>query len=953
MNVEKEATQADSRERPIISIQGARANNLKNIDVKIPKNALVVVSGVSGSGKSSLAIDTLYAEGQRRYVESLSSYARQFMSRMKKPEVDTIKGICPAIAVDQRSGSGNTRSTVGSMTEINEFLRLLFARVGRTYSPVSGQEVRRHQVSDVIDFIRGMPEGTRCHLVAPFSQKHEKRRFGDELTLWTQKGFSRIWADGETRYIDDLLNESNPDLQKTLTELAGDNMGLLVDRFVRQAEDDETMFQRLADSVKTCFDESGGYCVLWAGDTSHRFNQFFEADGMRFMDPEPNLFNPNNSFGACPVCEGYGQVIGISEDKVVPDKTLSVYEGAVAAWKGESGQWWRDQFVKYAVQIDFPIHRSYEHLTDGERDLLWNGNAQVEGIHAYFRSLEEKTYKIQNRVLLARYRGKTTCPTCRGSKLRAEANYVKIDGKGISDYYRMPVTDMRLLMLQLPLTETEKAIADRLLMELKLRLDIMDRIGLGYLTMERAANTLSGGEVQRINLTRTLSSNLTASLYILDEPSIGLHPRDTDKLISVLFQLRDLGNSVVLVEHDEDIIRQADYLIDIGPGAGVHGGRVVFEGNFRTANPGIHGQSLTVQYLHRKEQIPTKKIHRTSSNWIRITGARANNLKNFDVQIPLQALTVVSGVSGSGKSSLVRQVLIEGLQQILGGSAAAHGAGYRELSGDTKQIQHLEFISQNPMGRSSRSNPVTYVKAFDHIRDLYTRQPLAKMRGYKPKHFSFNVEGGRCETCKGEGEIIVEMQFLADVALPCEDCQSRRFKKEILEVEFQGKNIFEVLDMPIEEAIPFFQRHSDIVEKIKPLEEVGLGYLKLGQSSSTLSGGEAQRVKLASYLGKSQSDKIFFIFDEPTTGLHLHDIRRLLHAFEALVERGHTVLVVEHHLDVIKNADYIIDLGPEAGENGGHLLYQGPVNDFLKVENSYTSRYLIQKMAQDAVPGPA
>jgi excinuclease ABC subunit A len=932
-------------ERPIISIQGARANNLKNIDVQIPKNALVVVSGVSGSGKSSLAIDTLYAEGQRRYVESLSSYARQFMSRMKKPEVDTIKGICPAIAVDQRSGSGNSRSTVGSMTEINEFLRLLFARVGKTFSPISGEEVKKHQVSDIIDYIRNLPAGTRCHLIAPLPLRHDTRLFGDELTLWIQKGFSRIWIDGHAKYMEDLMNEQPDLLTFSISSLSQRNIGLLVDRFVRGDEDDESMFQRLADSVKTCFDESGGYCNLHLDEQIVSFNQFFEADGIRFVDPEPNFFNPNNSYGACTACEGYGQVIGISEDKVIPDKSLSIYEGAVLAWKGEAGHWWRDQFVRYASQTDFPIHRSYEHLTDSEKKLLWDGNSKVEGINAYFRSLEEKTYKIQNRVMLARFRGKTTCPSCQGQKLRPEASYVKINHKSISDYYRMPVIVMLKQFNEIILSDNDHAIADRLLMELTLRLDIMQRIGLGYLTMERASNTLSGGEIQRINLTRTLSSNLTASLYILDEPSIGLHPRDTDKLINVLFQLRDLGNTVVLVEHDEEIIRQADYLIDIGTGAGVHGGNVVFEGNFNVADPDLHQNSLTVQYLHNKESIPTKAQPRKPINYLRIVGAKAHNLRNLDINIPLQALTVISGVSGSGKSTLVRQVIMEGLQQILSGASQAYGSGFKEFGGDTKQIQHLEFISQSPMGRSSRSNPVTYVKAFDHIRDLFTRQPIAKMRGYKPKHFSFNVEGGRCETCKGEGEIIVEMQFLADVSLPCDDCQSKRFKKEILEVEFQGKNIFEVLDMPIEEALPFFQRHADIIEKIKPLYEVGLGYLKLGQSSSTLSGGEAQRVKLASYLGKNQSDKIFFIFDEPTTGLHLHDIRRLLNAFEALIERGHTVLVVEHHLDIIKNADYIIDLGPEAGEDGGQLLYQGEPKGLLSIEKSYTAKYLKEKLS--------
>jgi excinuclease ABC subunit A len=933
------------KSRPVISIRGARANNLQNLDLDIPKNALIVVSGVSGSGKSSLAIDTLYAEGQRRYVESLSSYARQFMSRMKKPEVDTIKGISPAIAVDQKVSSANARSTVGSLTEINEYLRLLFARIGKTYSPVSGMEVKKHEVNDVILFIQSIDIGKKCMVLAPLPRLYPERTLGAELNLLNQKGYTRLWHNQQTVYIEDMINE-NPDLMlRSSSDLGKEEISIIIDRFVANEDSKQPEFlQRLADSIKTAFEESHGYCAIQADNETYHFSGIFEADGLVFPEPEPNLFNPNNSLGACTVCEGYGKTIGIAPEKIIPDPSLSVYEGAVAPWKVDSGFFWKDSFIKYAPKADFPIHRSYEHLNSEELNLLWNGNKDIEGINQYIAYMEQNSYKLQYRVALSRYRGKTICSACNGKRLKSEALNVKVGGMDITQFYKMPVNEMKNVIETIKISEFQKKVAERLLTELRTRLFIMDKIGLGYLSMERPASTLSGGEVQRINLTRTLSSNLTASLYILDEPSIGLHARDTNKLIDVLFQLRDLGNTVVLVEHDEDIIRRADHLIDIGPEAGIHGGQIVYQGNFRLANPIEHPNSLTIKYLHHLDEIPVKTRRRKAINHLNIYGAKANNLKGFDVRIPLQAITVVSGVSGSGKSTLINEVLVQGINQILGGSKKAHGTGFKEMTGDFAQISMLEYISQNPMGKSSRSNPVTYVKAFDYIRDVYTRQPLSKLRGYAPKHFSFNVEGGRCESCKGEGETVVEMQFLADVSLTCEDCHGRRFKKDILEVEYNGKNIFDVLNLSIEEAITFFKAHKDITERIKPLHDVGLDYLKLGQSSSTLSGGEAQRVKLASYLGKSQQERILFIFDEPTTGLHLHDIKKLLYAFEALVEKGHTVIIVEHHLDVIKNADYLIDLGPEAGFDGGHLLYQGIPEGLLEINESHTAKYLKEKL---------
>ena len=926
-----------------IHIKGARANNLKNVEIKIPKNNLIVVSGVSGSGKSTITIDTLYAEGQRRYVESLSSYARQFMDRMKKPEVDFIKGICPAISVEQKVSTSNARSTVGSLTEIYDLLRLFFARVGKTYSPVSGNIVTKHQVFDVVDHVFSMAEGTKCFLLIPLQQKYPDRLFAQELSLLIQKGYTRMMKGSEIKDIQDFLESKHEDLAKKMLTLASSDYRILIDRFVVKHEDEE-LRKRIADSVQIAFDESFGECMVFHDDISTTFNNRFELDGLEFLEPSPALFNYNNPYGACPKCEGYGLVIGIDEDKVVPDKRLSVYEGAVAAWKGEQGSWWQDQFIQKALKYDFPIHRSYEHLTDNEIELLWEGNKDLEGIHSYFQSLEEKSYKIQNRVILSRFRGKTKCPACKGGRLRKEAMYVKVQGTTITDLVRLPISELHQYFKALELNATDQLVGQRILLEINNRLDVMMGIGLGYLHLDRVSSTLSGGEIQRINLIRTLGSNLTSSLYVLDEPSIGLHPRDTIKLVNVLKKLRDLGNTVVVVEHEEDVIREADFLLDMGPEAGVHGGEVVYAGNFRDAEPLTFPKSLTVQYLHRNKIIPTPKNRRKIVNRISLKGARQHNLKNIDITVPLNALTVITGVSGSGKSTLIDDILhpalLESMEQISGKKPGA----FDSLSGDLKAIHVVELIGQSPIGRSSRSNPVTYVKAYDHIRDLYTKQQLSKIRGYKPKHFSFNVEGGRCETCKGDGMITVEMQFLADVTLECEDCQGKRFKKELLEVTYKDKNIFEVLNMSIEEGLVFFGNIPEIYQKLKPLYDVGLGYVQLGQSSSTLSGGEAQRVKLASYLSQTDiRDRILFIFDEPTTGLHFQDVEKLLKAFNQLIDKGHTVVVVEHHLDVIKCADWVIDLGPEAGKDGGYLVFEGTPDDIIHCDQSYTGQYLKEK----------
>jgi len=932
-----------------IHIKGARANNLKNIEVKLPKNKLIVVSGVSGSGKSTITMDTLYAEGQRRYVESLSSYARQFMNRMKKPEVDFIKGICPAIAVEQKVGTSNARSTVGSLTEIYDLLRLLFARIGKTISPISGRAVFKHQVSDVVDYILKQEDNERCFLLIPLQQKYPDRTLHQELNLLVQKGYTRLVVDGNTLDIQDFISSESKDLKFPLKKLKEKGYLILIDRFVVKSEQPE-LKKRISDSVQTAFDESFGECIVQHSDNHVHFNNRFEMDGIEFLEPSPQLFNYNNPYGACPQCEGYGQVIGIDPEKVIPDERLSVYEGAVYAWKGEMASWFQDQFIRKAIKFDFPIHRSYEHLTDQEKSLLWDGNAEIEGIHAYFTSLEEKAYKIQNRVILSRFRGRTKCPSCQGARLRKEALYVKITNLTIASVVKDPIAQLLEFFTQIQLNENDQKIADRILTEIKSRLSTMCEIGLGYLHLDRVSSTLSGGEIQRINLTRTLGSNLTSSLYVLDEPSIGLHPRDTLKLVKVLNRLRDLGNTVVVVEHEEDIIRNADFLLDMGPEAGIHGGEVVFHGNFNDGLPEDHPKSLTMQYLHRKILIDTPKHRRKVVNKLELKGIRQHNLKNIDVTIPLNVLTVVSGVSGSGKSTLIDDVLYPAIQQALENLNSKKPGAYDDLTGDVKKIQAVEMIGQLPIGRSSRSNPVTYVKAFDYIRDLFNDQQLSKIRGYKPRHFSFNVEGGRCESCKGDGEILVEMQFLADVRLTCDDCNGQRFKKEILEVNYRDKNIFDVLNLSIEEALEFFSPHPEIYQRLKPLNDVGLGYVKLGQSSSTLSGGEAQRVKLASYLSQSDvKDKILFIFDEPTTGLHFQDVKKLLGAFNQLIEKGHSIIVVEHHLDVIKSADWVIDLGPDAGHEGGYLVYQGTPEGMIACEKSYTGMFLKEKWELEGI----
>ncbi len=925
-----------------IVIKGARVNNLKNVDLEIPKKALVVITGVSGSGKSSIAMDTLYAEGQRRYVESLSSYARQFLGRMKKPDVDYIRGICPAIAIEQRVTTGNARSTVGSMTELYDFLRLLFARIGRYYSPKSGQVVHKHEVSDVVDFVRHLADGTAGVVLAPL--RLHGRSMKQTLSLLLQKGYTRLYHNGQIERIEDLL-EALP--------AEDEPRWLLIDRFVRNTvgEDDST-WMRLADSVYTALMEGEGECAVGVYGPEreamplHTFSTRLEADGLTFPEITPQLFNYNNPYGACPTCEGYGRVLGIDPDKVIPDKTKSVYEGAVSPWKGEKFGEWLREFLRLAHRFDFPVHTSYEELTKEQQKLLWNGNEQFPGIRGFFEELESKTYKIQNRVMLARYRGRTTCPTCEGQRLRWEALCVRVGGKNMAELSCMPIDEVLAFFEHTRWSEYEERIAHRLLIEIKSRLRTMVELGLGYLTLDRVSNTLSGGETQRIHLTRTLSSNLVESLYLLDEPSVGLHPRDTARLVQTLKRLRDLGNTVVVVEHEEEVIRQADYWVDMGPEAGIHGGQVVYAGPYSDLERAAPN-SLTAQYLTGRMSIPTPQRRRSPQDFLLVKGARQHNLKRIDVRVPLGCLTVVSGVSGSGKTTLVRDILYPALLQHLPDAPGIAPGLYDGLEGPVKKISRIEMVSQSPIGKSSRSNPVTYVKAYDFIRDLFAAQPLSKIRGYQSRHFSFNVEGGRCEACKGEGEQVVEMQFLADVHLECEACRGRRFQADVLEVEYRGKNIYDVLTMTVDEALGFFKGQRDILERLKPLSDVGLGYVQLGQSSSTLSGGEAQRVKLASFLiGNGPANgSIFFIFDEPTTGLHFHDIRKLLSAIEALVNRGHTALIVEHNMEVIKCADWVIDLGPEGGKHGGYLLFEGPPEGLVNVEQSHTARFLRQKLS--------
>jgi excinuclease ABC subunit A len=910
-----------------IEIKGARSNNLKNISLFIPKNKLVVVVGLSGSGKSSLIIDTLYAEGQRRYVESLSSYARQFLDRMKKPEVDYIKGIAPAIAIEQKVSVSNARSTVGSLTEIYDYLRMLFARIGKTYSPVSGKEVKKHTVSDVIDFIYQKEMGTRIVILSPFAKK-SNRKIGQELDLLSQKGYSRLYHEDKLVNIDEALQGESFDLDTSVKKFK--NTYLLIDRIV--VSDDEENRKRTADSVLTAFAESEGDCVVKVleGDTA-QFNNRFELDGLSFLEPNPQLFNYNNPYGACPKCEGYGRVIGLDPEKVIPDKSLSVFQEAIQCWKGEAGSEWLKKLVNNADKFDFPIHRPVNQLTKEQYEVLWTGNQYFWGLNDYFADLEEKLYKIQNRVQLARYRGRTTCPECGGGRLRKEATYIKIDDRNISQLINVPIDEVYEWVKNLKLPEYEKKVSQRILIEIEARLKTMIDIGLPYLTLDRLSATLSGGETQRINLTRTLGSNLTNSMYILDEPSVGLHPQDTEKLVKVLKNLRDLGNTVIVVEHEEEIIKNADFIIEIGPKAGVGGGDLVFAGTLEEFK--LKGNTLTAEYLNGVRKIPLPPFTRKTANKITLKGCTENNLKNIDITIPLNAITCVSGVSGSGKTSLIKSILYPALLRHFGEVSGVNLGKLQSLSGDLQTIRSVEMINQSPIGKSSRSNPVTYVKAYDSIRKLYASQQLSKVRGYEAKHFSFNVEGGRCETCKGEGVITIEMQFLADVVMVCDECNGKRFKSDVLDVVYNGKNINEILELTIDEAIEHFAGKKDVISKIQPLKDVGLGYVQLGQSSSTLSGGEAQRVKLASFLSKEyQSKNILFIFDEPTTGLHYHDINTLMDAFNALIENGHTVLIIEHNLDVIKTADWLIDLGPKGGKEGGNLMYQGLPEGILSVD---------------------
>lgn len=911
-----------------IYIKGARVHNLKNVSVAIPRNKLVVVTGVSGSGKSSLTIDTLFAEGQRRYAESLSAYARQFMARMVKPDVDYIKGLCPAIAIEQKVITRTPRSTVGSMTEVYDYMRLLFARTGKTISPISGREVKKDDVADVINAIQQQQEGDKVLILIPFKQ-HKNRNATEELNILLQKGFSRLY-DGNTHHIEDLLE--NPKWKPAKESY------VLVDRLVVKAFDEDDI-HRMGDSIGTAFYEGEGALQLEINATKKLpFTNRFELDGMQFEEPVPNLFSFNNPFGACPTCEGFSQVLGIDADLVIPDKRLSVYEAAVAPWKGEKLSAWRDQFIKGAKKFNFPIHKPIIDLTKEQYETLWTGNEHVQGINAFFKEVEQNLYKVQYRVLLSRYRGRTSCPDCKGYRLRKEAMYVQVGGNHIGQLCEMPVKDLSAWFATLQLSEYDQQVAKRVLIEINHRLKTLIDVGLGYLTMNRLANSLSGGESQRIQLTRSLGSNLTNSLYILDEPSIGLHSRDTERLIRVLKELRDLGNTVVVVEHDEMMMREADHIIDMGPLASHLGGEVVAEGNFDALVENEH--SLTGKYLSGTFRIEAPKNVRKWNRSVKVEGARQNNLKDVTVEFPLNTLCVVSGVSGSGKTTLVKQILFPALQKMKGEFSEKVGL-HKAITGDVDYISQIEMVDQNPIGKSSRSNPVTYIKAYDEIRDLYAKQPLSKTRGFLPKHFSFNVDGGRCDTCKGEGEQVVEMQFLADVHLTCEVCGGKKFKEEVLEVQYKGKSIYDILELSVDDALEFFKDEKDIYPKIKPLSDVGLGYVKLGQSSDTLSGGEAQRVKLASFLGKGKAQgHILFIFDEPTTGLHFHDIKKLLGSFNALIEQGHSILVIEHNTDVIRSADWIIDLGPEAGDGGGSVVYTGVPEGLKKIKESYTARFL-------------
>ena len=928
--ISKEINSIDPKKN--IIIKGAQVHNLKNLDVVIPRNKLVVITGLSGSGKSSLAFDTLYAEGQRRYVESLSSYARQFLGRLDKPKVEYIKGIAPAIAIEQKVNTTNARSTVGTSTEIYDYLKLLFARIGKTYSPISGQEVKKNTVTDVINQVKSFEITSKWLLLAPIHLE-KGRALENKLKALLQQGFARILVNNEMIRLDEIESHS----------LDNKDILLIIDRIV--VAEEEEFYNRLSDAIQTAFYEGKGICFLQEIAKQNRltFSNNFELDGISFLEPNVHLFSFNNPYGACPVCEGYGNVIGVDEELVVPNTTLSIYDNAIYAWRGESMSWYRDELVNNSYKFDFPIHKPYFELSESQKEVIWKGNSFFTGLTNFFKELEEKNYKIQNRVMLSRYRGKTKCHSCRGKRLRKEASFVKINEKTISDLVDLPIKKLALFFETISLSDYDQTIAKRLLLEINSRLKFLIDVGLEYLTLNRNSATLSGGESQRINLATSLGSSLVGSMYILDEPSIGLHPKDTERLIKVLLSLRDLGNTVIVVEHDEDIMKAADMIIDIGPEAGTHGGELVEQGSFSEI---LQSTSLTSQYLNGELKIEVPRIRRKWSNYIEILGARENNLQNVDVKFPLEVLTVITGVSGSGKSTLVKKILFPAMQKKLEGIGEKAGQ-FSEMQGYYHKIRHIEYIDQNPIGRSSRSNPVTYIKAYDDIRELFAKEKLSKIRGYLPKHFSFNVDGGRCETCKGEGSINVEMVFMADVQLPCEACNGKRFQKEVLEITFEGKNIDNILTMTVDDALAFFKgtNQNKIIQKIQPLQDVGLGYVQLGQSSSTLSGGEAQRIKLASFLVKGTTkEKALFIFDEPTTGLHFHDIKKLLTSFDALIDKGHSIIVIEHNLDMIKCADYIIDLGPEGGENGGEILAVGTPEEVVKNKKSITGKYLKEKL---------
>lgn len=913
-----------------IIIKNARVNNLKSLSVAIPRNKFVVITGLSGSGKSSLAFDTLFAEGQRMYVESLSSYARQFLGRMEKPDVEYIKGVAPAIAIQQKVNTKNPRSTVGTTTEIYDYLKLLFSRIGKTYSPVSGKEVKHNTVTDIVDYVLSFEEGDKVMISCPL-QIERGRKIEQELELLLQKGYTRILINGEVFFVEELLGEKKVPKGK---------YEILIDRASVRKDDEDNQF-RIADSVQTALFEGHGDCKITVPEkVTKDFSDRFELDGMSFELPSVNFFSFNNPFGACKTCEGFGNVMGIDHDLVIPDKEMSVYEGAIAPWRGESSRQWLEPLLKKGIEFNFPIHRSYNELTEKEQKLIWTGNKYFHGLNAFFEDLETKTYKIQYRVMLSRFRGRTSCPDCKGTRLRKDASYVKIKGKSITDLVLMPIEEALDFFNKLDLAEYEAKVANRLLKEIQSRLDYMDQVGLGYLTLNRLTSSLSGGEFQRIKLATSLGSALVGSMYILDEPSIGLHPRDTDRLVGVLKSLRDMGNTVIVVEHEEKVMKASDQIIDIGPDAGVHGGELLFQGPIEELISSAN--TYTAKYLRGEEKIFIKNGNRSWKDYILVKGARENNLKNLTVKFPLNTLTVVTGVSGSGKSTLVKKVLYPALGKMLG-TVIDESGKYDRIEGDYKSINQIEFVDQNPIGKSSRSNPVTYVKAYDAIRTLFSELPLSKQRGYKPAFFSFNVDGGRCEACAGEGTTTVEMQFMADIHLLCESCKGKRFKNEILDVKYKEKDISEVLDLTIDEALEYFKGKTQIINRLQPLQEVGLGYIGMGQSSNTLSGGEAQRVKLASFLGKGgtkSGDHILFIFDEPTTGLHFHDISKLLHSINALIDQGHSVIIIEHNTEVIKSADWVIDLGPEGGHKGGYLTFAGTPEDMMREKDNYTAKYL-------------